>query len=137
MIPVDTLLIPVSLHLLSEEDLHCFHIFLVGDNHHVIIQIQLGTSFRDNHFLGTPDTRNDKLQMTHLRNLCDGLATKSRIHHNELGHIGMVVLISCTQLQVGRSYKKFSHHDHSKDNTQHTQRIGQGTSECRTTCRHS
>ncbi len=56
-IPVHLIIIPLLIHLLTEENLHGRNLVLIRNHQHIIICMKNGISLRHNHLFATPNTR--------------------------------------------------------------------------------
>ena len=136
-IPVYLIIIPLLIHLLSEENLHRRDLFLIGNHEHIIIRMKNRISLRNYHLFASPHTGDDELAMRHHRNLCYGIAVQGRIHDYILSDSRMVVIIIIANLQIFRFHKEFAQEHHRQDNAHNTQRISNGTAQSCTFARQA
>ena len=127
----------ILLHTTAKKNLHSSLIVLIGDDKHIIALLQLSACHRHNNLIGTPQTRDNELYMSHATKLSYSLACNGRINDNKLSNTGVIVFGKRTYLKVARTHKQLTYEHHSKNNTKHTKRIGYSRSQCHRTTRHT
>ena len=136
-IPVHLIIIPLLIHLLSEENLHGRSLILIGNHEHIIVGMEHGISLRNDDLLASPYTGNDELAMGHHRDFGDGTAVESRVYDDVLSDGCMVILIGTSDLQVLRLHEDLAQEHHRQDDAHNAQRIGYRTAQSCSAARQS
>ena len=136
-IPINGFFVPVLIDFTTKEDFHGPFVFLVGDDKQVVIGFQNSLCGGHNDLVATPNTRDNELQMGHMRHVNDAFFGRSRVDYFEFGNVSVVVTVHRSQCKVGRFDEACAQNHHRNNHAQDTQGIGNRGGKCHGSVAHS
>ena len=137
VVPVYFSHVPVSSHLLSEEQLQRVVLLLGGDDQHLVAYLQSRVGHRHDDLCAAPYTRDDEVLVRGAGKIADLLPIEGRVHNFVFADIGLVGISLLRHLQIAGSGHKSSQQNHGHDHAHHTYRISHGGTQCQRACRNA